>query len=90
MTWRSSATGGADAGEVRDGGHRGLGRDALGDAYGPVPLGAARAVGHRHERRGQPLELAQGLPERALALVGLGREELERVRVPARGEQLTD
>ena len=80
----------AHAGEVRDRGHRGLGRDALGDAYRAVAGRAAGAVGHRHERRGQPLELAQRLPQRALALVGLGREELERVRVPALGEQLAD
>ena len=41
-------------------------------------VGAARAVGHRDERGGQRLQLADRLPQRPLALVGLGREELER------------
>ena len=77
-TWRSSATGRADAGEVADRGQvvstaiRSVTRTRA------VAGGAARAVGHRHERRGQRLELAQRLPELPLALVGLRREELER------------
>ena len=39
---------------------------------------AARAVGHRDERRLQPRELGERGVEVRLALVGLGREELER------------
>ena len=41
---------------------------------------AAGAVGDRHERRVQPLELAQGLLELRLGRRRLRREELERVR----------
>ncbi len=69
---------GPHARQVRDRGHRRLRRDPLGDPHRAVACRAARAVRHRHERRGQRLELADRLPQVALALVGRGREELER------------
>ena len=53
-------------------------------ADGAVAGRAAGAVGDRDEGRPQRLELAQRLPELPLALVGLGREELEGERPAAR------
>ena len=79
----------ADGGEVPDRGDRGLGGDALDDAQRAVPRGPAGTVGDGDEGRVQRLELADGLPELPLPLVGLRREELERVGGLAGGEQIT-
>ena len=51
---------------------------------------AARAVRHRDEGRVERLEIEEGLLERGLGLVRLGREELERERAAPGGEQLAD
>ncbi len=66
-----------DAGQVGHREQRGLLRDPPGDRDRAVAGGAAGAVGHRHERRPQRLELADRAPEHRLAVVVLGREELE-------------
>ena len=69
-------------------------RRVAGDPAGHVDRGvpgrAAGAVGHRDEGRLEALQLAQDRPELALALGGLGREELEGVGVAAFLEQLGD
>ena len=69
-----------DRGQVGHRQQRGVGGDPLGDRHGGVPGRAAGAVGDRHERRAQRLQLPDRLPQLALALLGLGREELERER----------
>ena len=78
-----------DGGEVRDRRERRVGGDPLNDVDGLVTGAAARAVGHRHKRRAQGLQLADRPPQVPRALVGFGREELER-EGPARGQQLSD
>ena len=81
---------GRDAGEVPHRHQRGLLRDPARDAHGPPARRPAGAVRHRHERRAQRLELAQRVEQQLLALIGLGREELEGERPAAGGEQLGD
>ncbi len=71
----------ADAGQVRHRRHRGLAGDPRGDPDRALAGGAAGAVRHRDERRAQRLELADRLPQHALALLVLGREELEGERL---------
>ena len=77
ITWRSSATEWLTA--VR----WAIGSSVVSVAIRSVTAtvrvagGAAGAVGDRHERRPQRLQLADRLPQLPLALVGLGREELE-------------
>ena len=68
----------AHAGQMRGRRQRGLGEDALHRRVGALARRAARAVGHRHEIRPQRREPLDRLPQRALHLLGLRREELER------------
>ncbi|GAB3891639.1 hypothetical protein GCM10027612_37840 [Microbispora bryophytorum subsp. camponoti] len=79
-----------DRGEVGDGGERRLVRQPLDDVHRAVPGRAAGAVGHGDERRPQRFQLADRPPQLALPLVGLRREELERERALARGQQFAD
>src|ERR1700712_1589988 len=67
----------AHGGQVADRGDRGLARDPLDDTKRAVPGGTSGAVGDRDEGGLQRLEFANGLPELALALVGLRWEEFE-------------
>ena len=55
-------------------------RMRLDGRVGALARRTAGAVGDRHEVRPQRREPLDGLPERALHLVGLRREELERAR----------
>ena len=79
-----------DAGEVRDGGQRRLAGDLAGDPHRPVARGAPGAVGHRDECRAQGLDVADRLPEHALTVVGLRREQLERERPLPRRQRLPE
>jgi geranylgeranyl diphosphate synthase type I len=79
-----------DGGEVRQRGEGGVGGDPLGHRQRAVARGATGAVGDRHEVRLQPLELAQGLPQVALAGLGLGGEELERRQRLAARQHVAD
>jgi hypothetical protein len=74
---RSSATEWSTAGEVGQRRQRRVGGDPLGHRDRAVAGRAAGAVRHRDEVGAQRLELADRRPQLALALVGLGREELE-------------
>ena len=74
---------------TRQVGHRGDGRllaHPADDVTGALTTAAAGAVGHRHEAGVQRLQLGDGAAEGQLGTVGLGREELERVRPPRREE----
>ena len=64
-------------GEVAERRECGLLGDPAGDPHRAVPARPAGAVGDRHERRGERLELADREPEFALVLLGFGRHELE-------------
>ena len=70
--------------EVRHRGERRLAVDARDDVVRHLARRAARAVGDRHERRVQRLEVADGLLELQLGRGRLRREELERVARPRR------
>src|SRR5262245_36464848 len=59
-----------DSGQVTDRRQRGLRGDLAGDPDRPVPRRAPGAVGDRHERRPQRLELPDREPE--LLLIGVG------------------
>ena len=72
------ATRRAHAGQMRGRRQRGLGEDTLHRRVGALARRAAGAVGDRHEVRPQRREPLDRLPQRALHLFGLRREELER------------
>ncbi len=68
-----------------------LALDAAHDLDGALARRAARAVGHRDERRRQLAELADRALERGHAGLGLGREELEREDAAVRvAEEIAD
>ena len=67
-----------DAGEMRGRRQRGLREDALDGGMRTLAGRAAGAVGDRDEQRIERREPRDRLPQRALHLVGLRREELER------------
>src|SRR5436190_16616904 len=69
---------GADAGQVRGRLERGLFKDALDRAVGPLARGAAGAVGHRHEGWIERLEPVDRGPQGLFHRLGLRGEELER------------
>ena len=69
-----------DAGQVGHRGQRGVAGDPAGDADGLVAGAAAGAVGHRDEVGPVGLEGLDRRPQRLLAGLVLGREELERER----------
>ena len=68
----------ADASEMRGRRQRGLGEDALHRRVRALARRAARAVRDRDEIRPQGAKPLDRVPQRALHLVGLRREELER------------
>ena len=76
--------------EVPHRGERRLRGDPAGHPDGPVPGRTARPVGDRDERGMQRLQLPDRPPQPPLGVLGLGRHELERVRLTARGQQVTD
>ena len=67
----------ADAGQVRDGRQLRFALNAHDQVVGSLAGRAARAVGHRHERGLQRLQLRDRREQLLRGLVGLGREELE-------------
>ena len=77
----------ADARQVRDGRQPGLALDPHDQVVSPLARRAAGAVGHRHERGPERLELGDRLEEIVGGPVGLGREELE---AEGRGPGLED
>src|SRR5580693_2672978 len=84
------ADGGADAREVRHRLQSVVLLDALDDLDRLRARGAAGAVGDRYERRLERAQLGERGIQVALALLGLGGEELERERRLAAREQLID
>src|SRR5690606_27425027 len=70
--------------------HRGLTGDPRGDAHGAILAGATGAVGDGDELGLERRQVVERAPQLRLALVVLGREELERDRGPVRGQGLQD
>ena len=72
------APGRADAGQMRGRGQAGLFQDAGNGGMGALPRRSAGAIGHRDEVGAERRQPVDGLPQAALHLLGLRREELER------------
>ena len=81
---------GSNAGQMPERSERRLGGHALGEPDSAIPGRSACSIGDRGEGRMQRLQLTQGLPQFALPLIGLRREELERERPPSARKQCTD
>src|SRR2546430_7986347 len=78
----------ADAGQMRYGRQLGLGMNANHKIVSPLASRAPGPVGHRDERRLQPLQVRDGYKQLFPSRVRLGRKELEAESSPVSLENI--